>query len=84
MIRATEDLGVSLIPTVAMLDAGPLVTKEALDYALGVLLDIVKENWRKADGICLALHGAGCAEGIDDMKPIPLSASGKLWVMTCP
>lgn len=78
MIRAAEKLGVEYIPTAAMLDAGPLVTAEALDYALGVILNIVREHSGEIDGICMGLHGAGCAEGIDDMESYVLSELRKI------
>ena len=43
MMKAGREEGVELIPTVALLNAGPLITKEAIDYALGTLLDYVRK-----------------------------------------
>lgn len=68
MIKAAREEGVELIPTVALLNAGPLITKEALDYALGTLLGYVEQYKDEIDGICLGLHGAGAAEGTDDLE----------------
>lgn len=68
MIRAGREEGVELIPTVALLNAGPLITKEAVEYALGTLLDYVEQYKDEADGICLGLHGAGASEVTDDLE----------------
>lgn len=68
MIKAGYEEGVELIPAVALLNAGPLITKVALEYALGTLLGYVKEHKDEIDGICLGLHGAGASEGIDDLE----------------
>lgn len=68
MMRAAEEYGVELIPTVSLLDAGPLLTREAVDFAVGTLLDYVEKYKKEIDGICLGLHGAGCAEGLDDLE----------------
>ena len=78
MMRAAEELGAEYIPTGSMLDAGPLVTAEALDYALGVILDIIREHKDEIDGVCMGLHGAGCAEGIDDMESYVLTEIRKI------
>lgn len=68
MIKAGREEGVELIPTVAILNAGPLITKEALDYSVGTLLGYVENHKNELDGICLGLHGAGAAEGTDDLE----------------
>ncbi len=68
MIKAGREEGVELIPTVALINAGPLITKEAIDYALGTLLGYVEQYKDEIDGICLGLHGAGAAEVTDDLE----------------
>ena len=72
MMDAADALGVEVIPTIGMLDAGPTATREALDQALGMMLDMIKAHQDEADALCLALHGAGCAEGIDDLETYTL------------
>jgi len=68
MIHAAEDEGVELIPTVALNNAAPPANKAALDYTVGTLIDYVKKHYGEYDGICLGLHGAGVAEGVDDLE----------------
>ncbi len=72
MLRAAEERGVELVPTIAVLDAGPLVTKEALEKVLGTMLKYIEENKEGVDGLCLGLHGAGCAEGVSDLETYTL------------
>jgi len=72
MIKAGREEGVELIPTVALLNAGPLLTKEAIDYAIGTLLGYVERYKGEIDGICLGLHGAGAAEVTDDLEAYTL------------
>ncbi|MBQ4649271.1 MAG: M81 family metallopeptidase [Firmicutes bacterium] len=72
MIRAAREEGVELIPTVALLNAGPLLTEDAIEYALGTLLGYVKKYKDEIDGICLGLHGAGAAEVTDDLETYTL------------
>ena len=72
MIKAGREEGVELIPTVALINAGPLITKEAIDYALGTLLGYVEQYKDEIDGICLGLHGAGAAEVTDDLETYTL------------
>ncbi len=68
MIAAAEEEGVELIPSVALLSAAPPATKEALDYAIDTLISYVKKYHGQYDGICLGLHGAGVADGVDDLE----------------
>ncbi len=68
VIKAAKEDGVELIPTVALLNAGPLITKDALEYTTGTLLGYVEKYKDEIDGICMGLHGAGAAEGVDDLE----------------
>ena len=52
MIQAAEEEGVELVPTVALHSAGPLITKEALDFAMGTMCDMIAANLEGADGVC--------------------------------
>ncbi|MER9121440.1 M81 family metallopeptidase [Mesorhizobium sp. M0954] len=73
MIKAAEEYGVELIPAIALpLNAGPKLTKEAVEHAVGELVKVAKERKGEYTGICLALHGAGCAENTDDLEAYTL------------
>ncbi|MBR0140135.1 MAG: M81 family metallopeptidase [Firmicutes bacterium] len=67
MIDAGEEEGVELIPTVSLAGAAPVLTREALDYGVDIICDVIKKN-PDADGLCFCLHGAGIAEGVDDVE----------------
>jgi len=73
MIAAGDEEGVEMIPTVGLTNAIPMITKEALDYTHDVLIGYVKEHKNELDGICLAIHGAGVAEGVDDLETYTLT-----------
>jgi microcystin degradation protein MlrC len=72
MIFAARELGVELIPAIGINNAGPLITRECLDYVLGTLIGYVKKHRDELDGLCLSLHGAGCAETTDDLEAYTL------------
>ncbi|MCO5965415.1 M81 family metallopeptidase [Sinorhizobium meliloti] len=72
MIKAAQEYDVELIPTVALENAGPTLTKETVDYAVGEVVRIAKERKGEYDGICIGLHGAGCAENTDDLEAYTL------------
>jgi microcystin degradation protein MlrC len=44
------------------------LTKEAVEYAVGKLINVAKERKDEYTGICLGLHGAGVAENTDDLE----------------
>lgn len=68
MILAAEKYGVKLLPTVALQNAAPMLTKECLDKTVGELMRGIEKNADECDGVCLAIHGAGVAEGVDDLE----------------
>jgi len=72
MIRAAEVSGAELVPVMEVSNAGPLLTEETLDKICGKLLEGVEKNRNSIDGICLSLHGAGCAENTDDLETYTL------------
>lgn len=74
MMRAADELNVEIAPTLAMLDAGPLMKKEAVDHVFNILDTILSDNIGKVDGVCFALHGAGCTEICDDLESYTLKA----------
>jgi microcystin degradation protein MlrC len=74
MIEAGERHNVEIIPTFAG-NAHPSGTIEraAFDTMLNTLLDGIR-NAGEIDAVCVALHGAGSAEGIDDIEGKTLQA----------
>lgn len=84
MIRAGEEDGVEMIPSIAVLSAVPLLDREVVEEAVRRLCEIVAEHRNEIDGICLGLHGAGCAVGIPDMESYTLSAVRKALVRDLP
>ncbi|MER8905891.1 M81 family metallopeptidase [Mesorhizobium sp. M0772] len=72
MIKAAEEEGVELIPTVAVMNAGPKLNKEAVEYVVGEFTKVAEERKGEYTGICLSLHGAGCAENSDDLEAYTL------------
>ena len=64
---AAEEEGVELIPAIFGAGAAPVLTKEALDRGVGIICDVIRKH-PDADGLCFCLHGAGIAEGIDDIE----------------
>ncbi len=73
MLKAAKEEGAEVIPTINLMGAGPLIQKDAVDYVMEILLRHIKEHKDEADGICLGLHGAGAAEGIDDLEAYTLT-----------
>lgn len=67
MFSAAEEEGVEVVPTIFLAGAAPVLTREALDHGVEIICDVIRRN-RDADGLCFCLHGAGVAEGIDDIE----------------
>ena len=67
MFAAAEEEGVELIPAIFGAGAAPVLTREALDRGVGIICDVIRKH-PDADGLCFCLHGAGIAEGIDDIE----------------
>ncbi|MEZ4521522.1 MAG: M81 family metallopeptidase [Thermomicrobiales bacterium] len=74
MIASGTDNDVEIVPTFAA-QAHPSGTIEraAFDTMLGNLLDGLK-NAGEFDAVCLSLHGAGSADGVDDIEGTILAA----------
>lgn len=78
MIDAGRDLGVEIVPTFAAQahPSGP-IERAAYDTMLANLLGGIREAG-EIDAVCLALHGAGTAQGIDDIEGTTLAAVREL------
>lgn len=74
MLAQAEAAGIAAIPTFAAV-AYPsgTITRAAYDEITGTLLDEIARAM-PVDAVCLALHGAGVAEGIDDLEGAVLAA----------
>ena len=68
MIDRAKELNVEIVPTFATF-ANPsgTITRETYQTAKGELLSSIGKAGQ-LDGICLHLHGAGVAEGVDDIE----------------
>ncbi len=78
MIDAGEAIGVEIVPTFsAQAHPSGTIERAAFDTMLGNLLDGLK-NAGEFDAVCLALHGAGSAEGVDDIEGTILAAVREL------
>ena len=78
MIDAAEAYGVELVPTVALENAAPILTKECVQQTVGTLLNLIEKHYRDCDGICMEIHGAGVAEGIPDLDTYILRGIRKI------
>lgn len=70
MISASDDLKVDLIPLVhAFVPAAcsGIISKHAYEYIKNRLLNTIKDVL-PLDGLCIALHGAGVAENVDNIE----------------
>lgn len=68
IIEACERLGFELVPTyVAWAQPSGTISKAAYAEMLGKLLDGLR-NAGELDAVCLTLHGAGVADGEDDIE----------------
>lgn len=74
MIKAGREHGVELAPSIFLWEAGPLILQETFESVLERLLSYIRAEKDNIDGICLALHGAGCAEETDDIETYTLKA----------
>lgn len=68
MIAAGQELGIELVPTfAASAEPSATIAREAYSAMRDELLSGLKSAG-PVDAICLSLHGAGSAEGVDDVE----------------
>ena len=78
MIAAGADLGIEIVPTfAARAHPSGTIERAAFDTMLGNLLDGI-ERAGEVDAVCLSLHGAGSADGVDDIEGTILKAVREL------
>lgn len=68
-IKAAKEEGVELVPLPSLYGAaGPLILRSTVDYVMTEISRELKACATEIEGLFFALHGAGCAEGIDDLE----------------
>lgn len=68
VIEASDRLGFELVPTfAAFATPSATITKDAYEQLRDRVLDGIREA-ENLDAVCLTLHGAGIAEGYDDIE----------------
>lgn len=68
MLDAAERLGIEVVPTFATsTEPSATIARAAYDEIRDRLIDGIRAAG-EIDALCLALHGAGVAEGIDDLE----------------
>ncbi len=72
MLQAAQEEGAQVIPSLNIMGSAPTIERGALDTAMEILCRHIRAHREEIDGICLGLHGAGVAEGIDDMEAYTL------------
>ena len=63
-----NEFGVDMYPSSCCECAAPTLSKQCVDDAMSEILEDLENAKEGLDGICFMLHGAGVAEGIDDLE----------------
>lgn len=74
MIQCAADKKIDLIPTLGVENAGPPLTDACLNIMVDKILTYVQKHLGAFDGICFAMHGAGCSVSHNDIESHILSA----------
>ena len=75
MIRAAEEEQVEIVPLSSMrITASAAIADEAMDQVLSVICGELEQVKDSIDGICFAMHGAGCSVQEFDMESYTLRA----------
>lgn len=73
MIQAAEEEDVQLVPISSMrITASATIADAAMEQALSVICEELAQVKDSIDGICFAMHGAGCSETEFDMESYTL------------
>lgn len=73
VIKAGEEEGVEMIPSIAVLSAVPLLDKEVVEESVRELCSYVSKYKDEIDGFLLCMHGGGAGVDIPDMEAYTLS-----------
>lgn len=78
IIRACREENIEMIPTCAYTCAAPTLTAECVEKMMAHILPVAEKYKNEIDGVCFALHGAGVAEGIEDLESYVLTKLRKI------
>lgn len=79
MIRAAEEDGVELVPISTMqITASAAIADEAMEQVLSKICAELTQVKNSIDGVCIAMHGAGCSQTEFDMESYTLRALRKV------
>ena len=78
IIKACREENIDMIPTCAHSCAAPVLTRDCVDKMMEAILPVCEKHKNELDGICIALHGAGVADGIDDLELYVLTEIRKI------
>ena len=68
-IAACDEYGVQILPLDSMeIDGGPMMSAECLEEVVTHFCDQVKAGYQQADGLFVGMHGAGSAQGVEDLE----------------
>ena len=85
MIHAAREEAVQILPLPSIkITAGPVLSRPAVEQVLEHICSALQAVKEGLDGICFALHGAGCAEGIDDLELYTVEALRRVVGETMP
>lgn len=75
MIQAAREDGAELVPLPSLrITAGPTMTDDTLRQIVETICNHLSACKDTIDGICFAMHGAGCTELVDDIESYTLRA----------
>jgi len=68
-ISACRDFGAEIVPLDSIdIDGGALMTRACFEQCMEHLCGLIQDSFIGTDGLFLAMHGAGSAEGITDLE----------------
>lgn len=78
VLQACREEGIDVIPTCSYSAAAPVLSTSCLEKMMATILPVCEAHKDEIDGICMVLHGAGVAEGIDDLETYVLKEIRKI------
>ena len=78
VLKACREEGIEVIPTCSYATAAPVLSTACLEQMLSYILPVCRAHKDEIDGVCMVLHGAGVAEGIDDLETYVLKEIRKI------
>ncbi|MBR3053065.1 MAG: M81 family metallopeptidase [Firmicutes bacterium] len=68
IIQCAEENGVELVMSIHKEIAAPRLSTDCLNRFMAMVMEDLTACKDEIEGICFVIHGAGCAEGIDDLE----------------